>query len=102
MCVVSMIADDFRRHHPNIDDYWKWGTPLNPTPTTVGPSPTRQEFEDMKRELEELKKRLEIGKQEDIDNGEPDCEMDEKIEIFRRLGELFGIDFNEVLKSNAS
>ncbi len=98
MCAVSMIADDWNKNRfPDFPTGFPWSTPNN-----VGPQVSRTEFEAMKKELEELKKQLEVAKQEDIDNGEPDCEMEEKIAIFRRLGELFGVDFNEVLKPNAS
>ena len=105
-----MIADDWTKrragdfHHWINPPYVPYNPPIqSPTRTeyTGGP-PTRTEFELLKKELRELKERLEVAKQEDIDNGEPDCEMEEKIAIFRRLGEIFGVDFNEVLKPSAS
>lgn len=95
MCAVSAIGDQWTGNPPpNILPYI--------VPTYIGPSVSRQEFEVLKKEVEALKKELEKAKQEDIDNGEPDCEMEEKIAIFRRLGELFGVDFDEVFKPNAS
>lgn len=106
MCAVSMIADEWNKNR--LHDFIPWtNPPYYPpfTPSTThytGPPPSRTEFELLKKQLQELKKSLEVAKQEDIDNGEPDCEMEEKIAIFRRLGELFGVDFNEVLKPNAS
>ena len=100
MCAVSVIADDWTKRRAG--DFIPWGNPpIFPGAEYQNP-PNRAEFDKLKAELQELKKLLEVAKQEDIDNGEPDCEMEEKIAIFRRLGELFGVDFNEVLKPNAS
>lgn len=85
MCAVSAIADDWRHRNPNIiPSIW----------TTTGPS--REEFEALRVELNKVKEELKKAKQQDIDEGNPDCEMEEKIEIFRKLGKMVGIDFDEV------
>ncbi len=97
MCVVSMIADDWTKRRGG--DFSHWSNPGFMPPNFMPYGPSKAEFDALKAELEELKKQLEVGKQQDIDNGEPDCEMEEKIQLFRDLGAIFGVDFDEVLKN---
>jgi hypothetical protein len=89
-----MIADNWRRDRtPAIP--WIWDNPPG-----IIQAPTRKEFEALKKELEELKEKLKAGKKQDEEEGNPDCEMEEKIEFLRRLGTYIGVDFDEVFKSN--
>ncbi len=99
MCVVSMIADDWRE---NILPNHPWVSPSQlPGAYPVINNPTRAEFDALRAELEKLKRELLVGKAQDVANGEPDCEMEEKIAILHDLGELLGVNFDEVFK-NAS
>jgi hypothetical protein len=101
MCVVSMIGDHYR-------DKWEpWVSPMNPNnPWTIYPAnplPTelpisRQEFDELKREVAEMVALLKRAKKYDEDNGEPNCELDEKMAILRKVAELVGVDLDEVLK----
>src|SRR4029077_15180212 len=98
MCTVSMIGDHYR-------DKWKeypwWVEPYTSPYTTpftpnISPPPlapmiqkiteiSRVEFEALKKEVEELKKLLVRAKEYDEKNGEPNCEMDEKVAILRAV-----------------
>jgi hypothetical protein len=87
-----MIADDWNK---KIMPNYPWADPLQ---YPYVPGPTKEEFEALKKELEELKERLKEGKKQDEEEGNPDCEMEEKIELLRQLGELMGVNLEEVFK----
>lgn len=89
MCTVSMIGDVYARQWPQYQ----------PTPQiiTLPPEVTRAEFDALKREVETMKALLQAAKQYDVEHGEPDCEMDEKLEVLRRVADLVGIDLDDVL-----
>ena len=43
---------------------------------------------------------LKRAKKYDEDNGEPDCEIDEKMDVLRKVAKLVGVDLDEVLRGN--
>lgn len=92
MCVVSMVGDYYndrwRKRYDRIDwrDY------------TIAPDVTRGEFEDLRKEVEQLKELLKRAKQYDEDNNEPDCEIDEKMEVLRQVAKIFQIDLGDILE----
>lgn len=65
-------------------------------PVPADPNISREEFEELRKEMEELKQLLLAAKAFDEATGQPDCEMDEKVELIRRVAELVGIDVDEV------
>jgi hypothetical protein len=87
--MVSMVGDYWRdRTLPeSFPSYPSW-------PNNVPPS--RAEFEDLKRSVEELKNLLVAAKRYDVVQGEPDCEMDDKVSLIKRLAEIVGVDMKEV------
>lgn len=88
MCVVSKIADDWlKKNSPEWDWVFKGAS-----------SPTRAEFEKLKKEVEELKKALKKGKEEDKKTGNPDCEMEEKIVILRKIASAIGISLDDIFE----
>jgi hypothetical protein len=89
MCAVSMVGDYWRdRTFPeSFPSYPSWP---NRTP------PSRAEFDDLKRSIEELKKLLVAAKRYDVAQGEPDCEMDDKVALIKKLAEIVGVDMKEV------
>ncbi len=117
MCVVSMVGDHFH-------DKWKdlpWIQPNQPyvpkpqDPNTINkdwlkdyiehnrPNVTREEheklmrqFEDLKKEVEEMKALLIRAIEYDKRNNEPNCEMEEKVAVLKRMAELFGVDLSMV------
>jgi len=91
MCLVSFIGDHYTE---------RW-TPTQTTPPTTSfvvtiPPVTREEFDALRRDVEEMKTLLKKAKQYDIEHGEPDCEMDEKVEVLRRVAELVGVDLSDI------
>lgn len=92
MCTVSMIGDHYREHFPQ---QYPWiqttGTNIN-----LSNAPTREEFEALRRAVEDMKSLLIRAKIYDEENGEPDCEMEEKVEMLKRIAEMVGVDLYEV------
>lgn len=56
----------------------------------------KHEFDALKAELEEMKKILLVAKKYDEDTGQPDCHMDEKVALLKRVAALVGVDLEEV------
>lgn len=97
-CVVSMIGDFYKTKWPWADpDPYDW-TPSHTF--TAGWPVTREEFENLKREVEDMKALLKAAKIYDEKNGEPDCEIDEKMEVLRRVAKMVGVDLEDVLKGS--
>lgn len=105
MCVVSMVSDHYRDKF--VDPMNPWGIqPFQPmTPgVPMGPGyfsldlnpPSRAEFDSLKKTVDEMKELLLKAKKYDEDNGEPDCEMDSKVEILRRVAQLVGVSLEDV------
>lgn len=94
MCMVSNITQPWAQSIP------QWIPPLtNPEPPPFAPPmtwPTRAEFASLKREVEELKKLLQAAKAFDEATGQPDCEMEEKVEIVKKVAELVGVDLGDI------
>ena len=104
MCVTSMIGDHYR-------DKWtspQW--PRNPFDNGTGgtdtsvvivpqlPSPiSREEFDQLKRDVLEMKALLKRAKEYDERNNEPECEVDEKMDLLRKVAKLVGIDLDDVI-----
>lgn len=91
-----------------IGDYydykWRRTKPWYPYTIPIWPETeiSKQEFDDLKHEIEELKELLRRAKQYDIDNNEPDCEIDEKMDKLKRVAEIVGIDLDEVLQNGTA
>ena len=96
MCMTSAVGDSYRDGLPNkpyfpgIQPFIVPGFAPNP------PAVSRQEFDALKRDLEELKKVLLAAKRFDEVAGEPDCEMDEKVAIIKKLAQIAGVSMEDV------
>lgn len=97
--MVSNIGDFGTRTIPQT---YPWVQPYL-SPNTLGsqgplgqgqyiPDVSRDEFDKLKKELELLKEVLVKAKIYDEQTGQPDCEMEEKVKLLKRLGELVGVD----------
>jgi len=113
MCVVSMVGDFYR-------DQWEpkpWFPyviptiptgPITPGQQTSGVSTsftlgvTREEFDDLKRQVMEMKELLQRAKLYDERNNEPDCEIDEKMDLLRRVAAAVGVDLDDVLSRRSA
>jgi hypothetical protein len=102
MCTVSMVAQDWHdRMGPRFPDVIPNVWPPQTTITITGPAGidvSRAEFDALKAELESLKKLLGAAKQYDTETGQKDCEDAEKIALFKKLGELCGVDIASVFR----
>jgi len=62
---------------------------------------SRAEFEELKRQVLEMKELLKRAKEYDERNGEPECEIDEKMQILRKVAQLVGVDLDDVIGKGA-
>lgn len=104
MCVVSMVGDHFQD---------KWTDPQYPyypqikTITTdsidfdeiLKGKVTRAEFDALKKEVEEMKKLLERAAEYDKRNNEPNCEMEDKVALLKKVAEAVGVNLDEIFKN---
>lgn len=88
--MVSNIGDGWTNAFPD-----KWPH-FNPPPIIVPPEVSRAEFEALRKEIKELKKLLEAAKQFDKETGQPDCEMNEKVEMIKKIARLVGVNLGDV------
>lgn len=103
MCVVSMVGDHYRdKWMPKFPDMPSWPDyvphpgkfePLEP----FIPAITRQEFDQLKRDVEEMKALLKRAKEYDERNNEPDCEVEEKMALLRKVARMVGVDLDDVI-----
>ena len=94
MCVVSSIGDMWGETLPYR---YPWVVPFPAQPhadIVVGADPS--EVRKLREEVEELKKLLLAAKRFDEKTGQPDCELDEKIDLLRRVAKAVGVDLEEV------
>lgn len=93
MCTVSFVGDYY-------GDKWRmlpYVQPPNMT-TIIQPSQiTREEFDALRRDVLEMKELLKKAKDIDAALGTPDCEMDEKVALLRKVAELVGVDLDDIL-----
>jgi hypothetical protein len=92
MCVASMVGDHYT-------DKWN-GVPIQPY--TQWPNMTvpfvpvgRPEFELLRKEVQEMIALMKRAKQYDVDNNEPECEVEDKIALLRDVSASVGIDFDK-------
>lgn len=90
MCVVSMVGD----HYRDIWDKQQIWDKLSSRPPAV----TRAEFDELKRQVAEMVELLKRAKAYDERNNEPDCEIDEKMELLRKVAKIVGVDLDDALK----
>ena len=117
MCVASMIGDHYRDKWTQPKDIMWPGTipgpsipswpPLAPGTAPYVPNPygivvhtvTREEFEALRKEVLEMKALLIRAKVYDEANNQPNCEMEDKIAILKRVAEMVGVSLEEVFGS---
>ncbi len=90
MCTVSNIGTDFK-------DYWHdQYAPRVGTTVFDFNQISREEFDRLKKEVAELKKALIKAKLYDAETGQPDCEMEDKVELLKKIAEAVGVDLSEI------
>ena len=101
MCLVSGVGDQWSRKEAWPD--WPQIYPFPPQPNGIpitSPLITRAEFDQLKREVEQMKSELEAARAQDIADGNPDCEMEEKVAILKATAKAFGVDLNGVFPND--
>lgn len=100
MCVVSMIGDHY-------NDKWNpLNNPLNNPPNdpfggwkyNPNAGVSKEEFLQLKKEVLEMKELLKKAVEYDRKNNEPNCEMEDKIALLKKVAELVGVDLSEIFK----
>jgi hypothetical protein len=97
MCVTSMIMDHYR-------DRWYPLTPVpmpQPVPFSPGtgwqPMPTIQIAPAISaEEVAEFRRLLDRAREYDKRHNEPDCELDEKREMLKKMAAALGVDISFV------
>jgi hypothetical protein len=102
MCAVSAVGDYWGRTLPQRDYYPPIAPLIYPPGGGTGgaadttPAVTRHELDALRRDIEELKKLLVSAKKFDEATNQPDCEMEEKVALIKKLAKLAGVDLSEV------
>ena len=113
MCTFSVVGDKCTKieYWPTRPNGVQLPKPSSPKAIPNYPTRTmilenelvrRKEFEALRNEVEKLKKSLEAALAEDIANGEPDCEMEDKVAIIKQIAKLVGVDLNEVFPNDGT
>jgi hypothetical protein len=100
MCLISVVGAEFSKtvpaRHPWAIDP---NRPLSTrTPTLLPPS--REEFDALKLEMTQLRELLLAAKKFDEQTGQPDCEMEEKVTLIKRLADIVGVDLKDVFSDH--
>lgn len=110
MCVVSYVSDHYRRDilpgvWPNSVPYYppnskpqypNWPKAPYRGADSLEPGVSRKEFEALRDVVDQMKKDLIVAKAQDIADGTPDCEMDEKVEMLKYIAKIVGVDLKEI------
>lgn len=109
MCVVSNSGDYWGRRLTPWNPYIHPYQPFIPAPETTDVTtrifkfkgddgPSQEDFDRLKEEVEMMKDQLRQAKEYDEKNGEPDCEVEEKMKFLRRVAKSVGVELDDVLK----
>jgi hypothetical protein len=103
-----MVTDHYIKTWPDRDIFnqpqnpWPNFTPnqtpeANPNrPLVIDPGVSKEDFAAFKKEFEEFKQLVKRAIKYDEDNNEPHCEVDEKVEIIRKLAEQLGVTVDDI------
>jgi len=105
MCTVSMVGDFYRDTLPGKYPYIMPHVFPDTNPTLPGfgqffnapPAITRAEFDALKAEVAQMKELLKRAKEYDERNHEPDCEVEEKMDLLRKVAKLVGVNLDDVI-----
>ena len=88
MCVVSSVGDRYTSDFPQLWPQQPW--------KQSQPEISRSEFEELKRQVEEMRRELIDAKRQDEAEGNPDCEMEDKVALLKEIAKVVGVDLSEV------
>lgn len=95
MCIVSNVGDYYCREFPKR--YPDWYPNTSPLIPVVPSGVSQEEFDKLKKEVETMRELLKMAKKIDEATGQPDCQMEEKVAMIRKLAELVGVDLENLL-----
>ena len=100
MCVVSFIGDAYKKHFD--DNLWQpWRVaPYGDMPdnkTEPAPAVSKKDFDELKAKVEEMLEMLKAARAYDIATGQKDCQMEDKMEMLRRVCEVVGLDLTNIV-----
>lgn len=107
MCTVSMIGDHYGdKWFPQPQNPDRGFQPFDPAKRAgredivkilTGNPVTREEFDKLKAEVAEMTQLLKRALEYDRKNNEPDCQMEEKMVLLRKVCDAVGINLDEIL-----
>lgn len=117
MCVVSMIGDHYKEKFKPYEPYivpaypaYEPSTPLTPGDFPAYPQVqpqyvfypdfSRKEIEALREEVKEMKELLKKAKKYDKDNDEPNCEMEDKVALLKKIAKAVDVDLADVFEPN--
>lgn len=59
---------------------------------------SQEEFDKLKKEVQELKELIKAAQKFDAATNQPDCELDAKIDLIKKIAELVGVNLDDVFK----
>ena len=92
MCSVSAVSDDFLKRQPQ-DWHTSW-------PPIQLDQLNQLEINRLRIEVASLKAQLEAARNQDIQDGSPDCHMEDKVNIIKGLAKALGVDLGDVFKGH--
>lgn len=102
MCVVSNVGD----YYSDKTSWPTWPTQVPfPARDPIIPAPVmdftaiisqQTQINELKKQVQEMKAQLEAAKAQDIADGNPDCEMEEKVIILKKIAKLFDVSLDEI------
>jgi len=96
MCAVSYVGDYWQTTLPK-KYYWEDIQPFVHQPYAPNPPAiSKEDFDALKKDVEELKKLLKAAKAYDEAVGEPDCEMEDKVALIKKIAKIVGVDMSEI------
>jgi len=95
-----MIADHYKNEWNkdwttspwNPDNYPKVPIPI--TTPSPSPFPSKKDIKEFKKQVKQLEELLKKAKKYDEDNGEKDCELEDKKRVLQDIADKFGITIN--------
>jgi hypothetical protein len=63
---------------------------------------SREEFEALKKEVADMKELLLRAKAYDERTGQPDCEMESKVELLKAVAKAVGVNLDEIFKPSSA
>ena len=101
MCVTSAIGTTYYKDfHDRYPPGWPWQPNPNTMPSVPQPSNDKyfqdRKIEELRKEVKALRDLLEHSQKFDKATGQPNCEVDEKVDFIKKLANFVDVDMGEV------